>query len=71
MELLEFLNNRLKQLKDRRAMIPKYVERPGSFLGKKDFSKEDIPLIDFQIRETVAAITAVKSFHQVNRKPKK
>lgn len=59
---LKFLNDRLRQLQDRRMMIPRYVERPGAFLGKKDFSLADIPGIDKEIEECQQAIKAVIAF---------
>lgn len=63
MTLLQFLNDRLDQLENRKMMIPRYVERPGSFVGKKDFSLEDLPKIEQAINETKAAIKAVKEYN--------
>lgn len=39
--LTDFLNDRLRQLEDRRIMIPRYLKRKGSFIGKKNFSMGD------------------------------
>lgn len=45
-------------------MIPRYVERPGSFVGKKDFSLADLPKIQMQIKEATAALKAVNEFRK-------
>ncbi len=57
---MSFLNDRLQQLENRKLMIPRYVERPGKFLGKKDFSLDDLPKIEDDIRETKALILALE-----------
>lgn len=70
--LKSFLKSRLEQLEHRKIMIPRYVGRPGKFLGKKDFSLDDMPVIEYQIKETQAAIKAVEEFHKnkVHKKAK-
>lgn len=64
MPLLEYLNSRLRQLEHRKMMIPRYVKKPGEFLGKKDFSLDDLPKIDKEIKEVQAAIRAVKNINK-------
>lgn len=63
-DILNFLNSRLSQLENREMMIPRYVEMPGKFIGKKDFSIDDLPLIKQQIKETKAAISAIKDLRK-------
>lgn len=62
--LKELLKDRLYQLEHRKMMIPRYVERPGKFLGKKDFALSDLPAIEHQIGETKAAIKGIELFNQ-------
>lgn len=57
--LKEYLQARLTQLEDRKFMIPRYVERPLNFLGKKDFSMDDLPKIEEDIEETKACLKAI------------
>lgn len=64
MTLMYFLEWRLAQLEQRKMMIPRYVERPEKFVGKKDFSLDDMPKIQIEIEETKVAIKAVKSFRK-------
>lgn len=59
--LTDYLRDRLNQFEQRRMMIPRYVERPGAFLGKKDFSLNDLPKIDGEIAECKAALKAVEA----------
>ena len=59
MTLTKFLEDRLAQLEHRKMMIPRYVNRPGNFLGKKDFSLEDLPKIEEEIEETKASLKAI------------
>lgn len=66
MKLIEFLEDRIRQLEDRKFMIPKYVEYPLRFLGRKDFTLDEIPKIQHQILECKAAIKAVKEFNRLN-----
>lgn len=61
LSLTTFLKNRLLQLEQRKMMIPRYVERPGSFLGRTDFSIEDLPKIQQEINECKAALKAVEA----------
>lgn len=70
MPLLQFLYDRLAQLRDRKDMIPRYVARPGGFAGKKkDFSLNDLPKIQWEMAETEAAIKAVEEYRKQNKKP--
>ncbi len=69
MELISFLRDRLSQLEHRKMMIPRYIEQPGDFLGKKDFSLNDLPLIQWEIAETKAAIKAIEEYRKQNKKP--
>jgi hypothetical protein len=62
MTLKNIIQNRLQQLENRKMMIPRYVERPGKFLGKKDFSLEDLPKIEAQIAECKAALKGINDF---------
>lgn len=59
--MLKFLNDRLLQLGNRKMMIPRYVHKPGMFLGKKDFSLADIPKIEEEIKECEVAIKAIEA----------
>lgn len=68
MPLLKYLRDRLAQLEHRKMMIPRYIERPGNFLGKKDFSLDDIPAIQADIEETKMAIKAVELFKKFKGK---
>jgi len=63
-DLSKILQARLTQLENRKFMIPKYVKRPGKFLGKKDFSLDDLPKIQLEIDETKAAIKAINEFRK-------
>ena len=45
-------------------MIPRYVAKPLSFVGKKDFSLNDLPKIQEQIDETKAAIKGIELYKQ-------
>ena len=56
----DILMKRLEQLNERKRMIPIYVKNPNKFLGKKDFSMKDVPVIEKEIEETVAAINGIK-----------
>lgn len=60
--LEKFLIARIEQLDHRKMMIPRYVERPHAFAGKKDFSLEDLPRIEIEIGEAKAALKAVREF---------
>jgi hypothetical protein len=40
-------------------MIPRYLKRPGEFAGKKDFSLDDIPKIEEDIRLCKLALRAI------------
>lgn len=64
MELKKLLEDRLVQLQQRKMMIPRYVERPGKFLGKKDFSLDDLPIIQKEIEETKVAIKAIEKYRK-------
>lgn len=68
MDTLKYLNDKLLQLQSRHMMIPRYVKQPGQFLGKKDFSLNDLPDIEFEIGETQAAIKAVLTYRKTNKK---
>ncbi|HEX8331902.1 MAG TPA: hypothetical protein VF622_04725 [Segetibacter sp.] len=59
--LSTFLNQRIQQLEHRKMMIPRYVERPESFLGKKDFSLSDLPKIEQDLKECKFALWAIES----------
>lgn len=61
MELKDIIEARLWQLENRKMMIPRYVERPEAFLGKKDFSLNDLPKIDQQINECNTCLEALKN----------
>lgn len=63
-DLLTFLQERLQQLEHRKMMIPRYVQRPGAFVGKKDFSLNDLPTIQEQIEETKAAIAGIREYRK-------
>lgn len=70
-KLKEFLEDRLRQLQDRKLMIPRYVKRKTAFIGKKDFSLDDLPKIKYEIDETLAALEAVEDFRlKFNREQK-
>lgn len=63
--ILPWLKSRLEQLENRQMMIPRYVERPGKFVGSKnDYSLDDLPHIKQQIGEVKAAIKAVEQWHK-------
>lgn len=62
MTLKNYIEARLNQLENRKMMIPRYIERPGKFLGKKDFSLEDLPKIDAQIAECKAALKGIEAY---------
>lgn len=66
MPILKYLNDRLSQLEHRKMMIPRYVKRPGDFLGKKDFSLDDLPAIEQDINETKIAIKSVELYRKFN-----
>lgn len=57
--LTQILTDRLNQLENRKMMIPRYVKNPLSFIGKKDFSLNDMPKLEEQIQETKAAIRGI------------
>lgn len=63
----DILLKRLEQLENRKHMIPIYVKKPGSFIGKKDFSLDDIPGIEKEIEETIAAINGIKLIRKLNK----
>lgn len=63
MTLKCIIENRLRQLENRKMMIPRYVERSGKFLGKKDFSLDDLPKLEQQIAECKAALKGIKEFN--------
>lgn len=60
--LTAFLFTRIEQLENRLMMIPRYLERPESFVGRKDFSLEDLPKIQLEIEEAKVALAAVQKF---------
>jgi hypothetical protein len=59
MKLKVFIQDKLDQLQNRKFMIPRYVEREGQFLGKKDFSLDDLPKIEQEINECKAALKGI------------
>lgn len=63
MPLDKFLHERIMQRDHRLMMIPRYVERPGNFVGKKDFTLADLPKIKYEIEEAKVALKAVQRFH--------
>jgi len=68
MTLRKFLQDMLAQLENRKMMIPRYVERPQKFAGrKKDFTLEMLPQIEADIEETKAAIKGIDQWK--NRLP--
>lgn len=67
MTLTQFLQDRLTQLEHRKMMIPRYVNRAGNFLGKKDFSLDDLPKIEEEIEETKAAIKGVADWKKIDK----
>jgi hypothetical protein len=62
MNLKQFIQDRITQLEQRRFMIPRYIEREGQFLGKKDFSMGDIPKIEQEIEECKAALKGIEQW---------
>jgi hypothetical protein len=70
-ELTKFLSARLSQLEHRKMMIPRYVKNPGSFLGKKDFSLDQLPKIEEDIQETKAAIRGIETWKDNLKNEKK
>lgn len=60
--LTDFLHDRLRQLENRKMMIPKYIKNPLSFIGKKDFSLNDLPRLEDEINETKAAIKGIELY---------
>jgi hypothetical protein len=63
-ELTDFLEARIRQLEDRKKMIPRYVQREGSFAGKKDFSLNDLPKIQEKINETKSALAGIAEWRK-------
>lgn len=61
--LTDYLNQRITQLKHRKMMIPRYIKLPGNFVGKKDFSLDDIPNIEKEIKECETALAAIKKLN--------
>jgi hypothetical protein len=59
--LSAYLKERIQQLENRKMMIPRYVERPEAFLGKKDFSMNDLPKIEEDLKECRFALWAIIS----------
>lgn len=62
--LASFLHDRILQLENRLMMIPRYLERPEAFVGKKDYSLDDMPIIQKQIEEAKMALAAVNKFNK-------
>lgn len=58
--LTKYLRDLILQLEQRKMMIPRYVKKPGSFLGRTDFSLNDLPVIDKQISEAKAALKGIE-----------
>lgn len=66
--LIKFLTDRKKQLEQRKIMIPKYLEHPHAFLGKNNFTVEDIARIELEIKECDAALKAIKRIKKMAKK---
>lgn len=62
--LTQILTDRLNQLEHRKMMIPRYVKNPLSFIGKKDFSLNDLPKLEEDIAETKAAIKGIEEWRK-------
>ena len=62
--LTQILTERLNQLENRKMMIPRYVAKPLSFIGKKDFSLNDLPKLEEDIAETKAAIKGIEDWRK-------
>jgi hypothetical protein len=62
--LKKYLEDRISQLESRKIMIPRYLKRPGEFAGKKDFSLDDIPKIEEDIRLCKLALRAITTKKQ-------
>jgi hypothetical protein len=69
--LTSFLEERLRQLNDRKFMIPRYVKQPGAFAGKKDFSLKDLPKIQEEIEETKAALAGIQKWKSAQKQTEK
>lgn len=59
MNLKQILNTRI--LGGRKLAIEAYLRNPKAFIGKK-YTKEDLYVIDFEIKETEAAINGITKF---------
>lgn len=59
--LTSYLKERIQQLEHRKMMIPRYVERPEAFLGRRDFSLDDLPKIEEDLKECKFALWAIES----------
>lgn len=68
MDLQLFLSQRLRQLQERAEMIPKYVDRPEMFLGKKHMNMDMLPKILREIEETEAAIKGIKNWKAAEKR---
>lgn len=68
LKLLEMLD---KQLSDRIAMIPKYVDDPMHWVGSKNFTKEMIPALQKQLEECWVAILAIELIRSAGKKERK
>lgn len=64
--LLSFLEQRIEQLEHRKMMILRYLGDPNKFVGRKDFSLEDIPKLEELINEARFALDAVKAYKKAN-----
>jgi hypothetical protein len=64
--LSAYLRERIQQLEHRKMMIPRYVEQPQAFLGKKDFSLDDLPKIEEDLKECRIALCAIESMKKEN-----
>lgn len=60
--LTNYLKERIQQLEDRKMMIPIYLDRPGRFLGNKEFSMSDIPKIEQDIKECEVALKSIAAY---------
>lgn len=67
MTTYEILTARLTQLTDRKMMIPRYLETPERWIGKKDYAANMLKGIEEEITETTAALEAIKKLRENKR----